>query len=269
MAKTVTLVLTHTPYDEYVYNNATGTITDDVEGRDADWFAATFAPNAARIRAGGHPIIISGLWGTMGVFIGPKVHWVMWPGDDYLGDHVPDPGPRLKHGSGAHGQLELRVDMAHAQKRAIQRIWFNNRILELETDPGALTLAKSYTTAERYRGNGGGVGGALGFIMLRQRIEPYDLRVAGPYQALIDMRRTHNGEYVRILGGQSPQERAILIHEAAHPGWVTGCIAPRPLGNRGVFETHRADNPAAVATHELIQTLRTEGVGRGQLFVIR
>lgn len=264
----VTLVLTRAPRDEYVYDNHQGTIDDDVDGRSAEWFAATFQPNARLTANGGHPRFISGIWGTLVVLNGPRVFSATRPGDDAIGSVVPGvseagaapvPGPA--------GRLQARVDAAAARRRVIQRITFANRILELETEAGALSVTTTYTTAERFRGNLGGLGGNRMFVVLRERAEPYGLRVEGPYRALIDMRPTHNGDYVRVLGGISAQERGILIHEAAHPGWVVGCIAPRPLGNRAVFQTRDANNPSAVATRELIQTLRGSG-GTGQMFVI-
>ena len=264
----VTLVLTRAPRDEYVYDNHQGTIDDDVDGRSAEWFAATFRPNARLIATGGHPRFISGLWGTMAVLSGPRVFSATRPSDDALGTTVPDPSESdAPPAPGVAGQLQARVNAAAVRHRAIQRIICAGRLVELETEPGTLGVRTTYTTAERFRGNLGGLGGNRMFVVLRERTVPYDLRVAGPYQALIDMRPTHNGDYVGILGGQSEQERGILIHEAAHPGWVVGCIAPRPLDNRGVFETRDANNPSAVATRELIQTLRSAG-GTGQMFVI-
>jgi len=262
----VTLVLTHSPYDEYVYDHRTTTITDHVQGKGDAWFTAAFAPNAG-IRPPAFPRIYSGLWGTMGVFIGPKVHGTSWPGDEHLGDGVPEEGLSVLRYGFDDGRLKRRVDMAAQIDHEIKRFWLANRILELETERGEMTLSTTYTTAERFRGNLGGVGGNQGFVMLPHKLEPYDLEVRGPYQALIDMRPSHNGDYVRILGGTTPQQQAILIHEAANPGWVTGCIAPRPLGNHGAFEAQDARNPSAVATMELIRTLRTKGGGKGQLFI--
>lgn len=205
----------------------------------------------------------------MGVFIGPRVHSAIWQGDEHLGDQVPKPGfDGRRHGLD-DGRLKMRVDMAAQQDHAIARLWLANRIIELETDAGATVLETTYTTAERYRGSQGGLG-AEGYVMLPQRPEPYDLQVQGPYQELIRMRPSHNGEYVRIRGkGLTSQQEAILIHEAANPGWVTGCIAPRPLGDHGAFQDATdARNPSAVATMELLRTLKTKGAGRGALFVV-
>ncbi|HYF09548.1 MAG TPA: hypothetical protein VD970_18150, partial [Acetobacteraceae bacterium] len=257
------------PRDEFVYDNARGVIDDDVDGRSAEWFTATFQPNARLIANGAFARLISGLWGTMVVLTGPRVFSATRPGDDDLGNIVPGVSRQgAAPAAGSAGRLQARVDAAAARGRVIQRISFANRILELETEAGTLSVAATYTTAERFRGHLGGLGGNRMFVMLRERAEPYGLRVEGPYQALIDMRPTHDGEYVRVLGGQSVQERGILIHEAAHPGWVVGCIAPRPLGNRGVFQTRDANNPSAASTRELIHALRTHGGHRGQLFVL-
>jgi len=261
----VTLILTHQPYDEYIYDHGTGQVTDHVQGSTAEQITAAFAPNRGRAR----PRIYSGLWGTMGVFIGPKVHTALWPGDEHLGERVPEAGFDGRRHGFADGQLKMRVDMAAQQKHAIARIWLANRIIELETDEGATALETTYTTAERFRGSAGRLG-ADGFVMLPQRPEPYDLHVQGPYQELIRMRPSHDGEYVRIRGqGLTSQQEAILIHEAANPGWVTGCIAPRPLGDHSAFQdATNARNPSAVATMELLRTLKTKGAGKGQLFVV-
>jgi hypothetical protein len=40
-----------------------------------------------------------------------------------------------------------------------------------------------------------------------------------------------NGQCFRVYGGLTAQERAILIHEAPHVGWLIGCIGPRRLND--------------------------------------
>ena len=265
----VTLVLTHTPRDEFIYNNATATTTDEVDAYTAEEFRTAFAPNTPGGRPRRVAVIISGLWGTMAMLRGPKVHRLGFRNDDHLGTDVPAATPPQVPATGNARRLELRVQLAATEGRVIQRFRVNNRVLELETDPGATTLVQTYTTAERYRGSTGGVGGNQGYVMLRPRpMEAYRLENKSGYQGLIDMRATTEGKYIRIYGGATAQEQAILIHEAAHPGWVVGCIAPRPLNNRTNGSASDNNNPSAQATREIMRELAQHGGGRGELFIL-
>ena len=49
-----------------------------------------------------------------------------------------------------------------------------------------------------------------------------------------------NGQCFRVHGGLTPQERAILIHEAPHVGWLVGCIGPRRFADQSPGESNTA-----------------------------
>jgi hypothetical protein len=72
---------------------------------------------------------------------------------------------------------------------------------------------------------------------------------------------------IRVLGGETAQQRAILIHEAPHVGWVVGSIGPRPFGNREAYR-NRPGSPSDVAVREIISEMSRRG-GKGSLFVLR
>ena len=92
------------------------------------------------------------------------------------------------------------------------------------------------------------------------RTQPGNPVVAG-------LRRGHNGNCIRIHGGNPGAEEGILIHEAPHVGWLTGCISPRPKDNHGVFDN--ADgNPSYVAMDEIMTAVNSYARGRGSLFVM-
>ncbi len=69
-----------------------------------------------------------------------------------------------------------------------------------------------------------------------------------------------DGKCFRVHGGQTAQERGILIHEAPHVGWLIGCIGPRQLNDRKPI-THTS-GPA------MDEMFRVVGHARAELFVL-
>lgn len=107
------------------------------------------------------------------------------------------------------------------------------------SDGGAVSEISRYTTIERWGG----------YVQLKpQRYNgktykdgAYGLRYEDRNTAVIQLGGT-NGHCFRVLGGVTEKERAILIHEAPHVGWLTGCIGPRAyedyaLGNTTTSHT--------------------------------
>jgi hypothetical protein len=66
--------------------------------------------------------------------------------------------------------------------------------------------------------------------------------------AVVSELKGSNGQCFRVHGGLTAQERAILIHEAPHVGWLVGCIGPRRLHDRTTGST----STAHTAMHQLI-----------------
>jgi len=91
--------------------------------------------------------------------------------------------------------------------------------LELESSGEVMEVAR-YTTIERMGG----------FVQLRPQRKPYTLRFEPNNSEVAKLH--HGGRCYRVHGGHTEKERNILIHEAPHVGWLTGCIGPRLLHDR-------------------------------------
>lgn len=244
----VTLVLTRTPPDEFIFDRAKGQVVDDIDSlADAD-LKAQFAVNAKRMAHGGKPVTLSGRWGSMLMLRGPRVH----------GAHFADGGSVLGHW--VNGAVQ------GALGHVAQSFPFANRTLELYADPGTFAAPVEFSTAERYRGSTGGLG-KDGYVFMPPRAEPYGLRVERGNHVVKTLRPGHSGDCVRVLGGATRQQRGILIHEAPNVGWVIGCIGPRPKGNRGAF-ANRDGNPSNICMREILREMTAHGHGEGQLFVL-
>lgn len=71
----------------------------------------------------------------------------------------------------------------------------------------------------------------------RYKVGPYGLSWEPNNSAVLDLKKAlrsdprlyakANGNCLRVEGGLTAKERAILIHAAPHVGWLTGCIGPR------------------------------------------
>jgi hypothetical protein len=167
----------------------------------------------------------------------------------------PPPAVRAAGNGAASAQPETRV----------QFLRFANRPLALLTDDNEIEFTKEYTSMERYRTNSGGLQGR--WIMLHPKDEPYGLTFDPGNPTVAGLRPGHNGNCIRIHGGNPGAEQGILIHEAPNVGWLTGCISPRPKDNHGVFDN--ADgNPSYVAMDEIMTAMNSYARGRGSLFVM-
>ena len=102
-------------------------------------------------------------------------------------------------------------------------------------------------------------------MQLHPKPDPYGITYEVGNTAVKKLRAGHDGRCFRVHGGKAGPEQGILIHEAPHVGWVTGCISPRPLNNFGVEFVNAAGNPSFLSMNELFQFV---GAARADLFVL-
>ncbi len=238
--ETVTLLHSRWPKDEFIYSPATGDNIDDVDDLTPEARAALYRTPGRAITASPNRKRISGLWGTMVMVIGDPIRAAQF---DW-----PIMGPLFE------GETRHTVTISNREVHLVVK--------------GSIASTRLYTTVERYRTDDGRVNQwDFGYVRLMSRDMPYDLRNERGNSVVRTLRDGHDGACIRILGGSSAQQRAILIHEAPHVGWVVGCIGPRPHGNRQGF-VNRPGNPADLATREIMAELARRG-GTGKLFVLR
>lgn len=233
----VTLLLTRYPLDEFVYDLATGRNNDDLDNMTADERRGFYQLPNGRPRTR-----ISGMWGTMAMIVGPRITYASFkrPPDEKL------------HQGGYTQAIEF-VD---------NELW-----LTFEGD-GDMQSMKLYTTIERYRTDTGHLydwGG--GYVRMVSRDEPYGLRNESNNFVVRRYLGRGNGDCIRVEGGATEQQRAILIHDTPHVGFVIGCIGPRPHGDRTAYQ-NVANNPSDRAVQE-IRTELGSRQGKGTLFVLK
>jgi len=73
----------------------------------------------------------------------------------------------------------------------------------------------------------------------RYKDEPYGITYETANAVVAKLKGTE-GKCFRTHGGLTAQERAILIHEAPHVGYLIGCIGPRKLNDRSRGSTDSA-----------------------------
>ncbi len=236
----VTLLHSRFPKDEFIYNASKGENIDDVDDLSADERAALYRSKGRPITKAANVKRISGLWGTMMMIVGGPITSVNFD--------RPAMGPLLP-----------------GERREVVKL--NNRDTHLVIK-GDIKSAKQFTTIERYRTDTGTVNQwDLGYVRLVGRDQPYGLRVETGNSVVKTLRTGHDGACIRVLGGQTAQQRSILIHEAPHVGWVIGCIGPRPYRNREAYH-NKPGNPSDLTIREIIAVMRRHG-SSGTLFEIR
>ena len=99
------------------------------------------------------------------------------------------------------------------------------------------------------------------------RPEPYGLQNESGNPVVKKYLKRGNGNCIRVLGGATEQQRAILIHDAPHVGFVVGCIGPRPWNDRKAYP-NLANNPSDRAVQEIMTQL-AKANGKGSLHVLR
>jgi hypothetical protein len=247
----ITLFLTRKPKDEFTQINGKNIDTTTIS--DADRNRLYGRTGAWTAKAPGNKLA-NGIWGTLGVMQGPKVL-----------------SARLTEEPATNLSKYATDDAKSSGAATVTRYAvFADRVLEYQTKSNGATVEafKEYTTAERYRGDFGGVGGDDGYVMLQPRPSaPYSLRTEPGNEVVKTLRPGYNGNCLRILGTTRPKEDAILIHECPSIGWVIGCIGPRPLGNYDVLP-NQDGNPSHLSITEIYNQINAKGSGQATLVVL-
>jgi hypothetical protein len=241
----VTLFLTRFPKDEFFYNRTTGENEDDIDDLSADDFAARYTRTVTRGKKEVTVRIkqISGLWGTMLMIVGPEV-WYASTLRPWSGILFPD--------------------------EMIDTLTIGRQQLHLVRSKDDIVFSKQFTTMERYRTDSGELNQwGFGYVRMVSRDDPYDLRTERGNKVVATIRPGHNGECVRVLGGATAQQRAILIHEGPDARFIVGCIAPRPLNDREAYSRYDSENPSARTVREIIGRLNAHGGGKGKFYVLK
>lgn len=238
---TVTLIHTRWPLDEFIYEPSTGDNVDDVDSLSDAERGALYRTAGRPLARSANRVRYSGQWGTMMMIIGGPIHYAQFD--------QPVPQQVLCGGR----QVEFTI---------------NNRKLYVAVI-GDISSTKLFTTIERYRTDDGRLNEwGFGYVRMVSRDAPYGLRAERHNPVVATLRPgRHDGICIRVLGGATAQQQAILIHEAPNITWVKGCIGPRPHGERRAYR-NEAGNPADVTIREIVGELTSRG-GKGTLFVLR
>jgi hypothetical protein len=236
--ETITLLHTRWPKDEFIYSG--GKIIDEVDNLTEEERGALYRSRGRPLTSSANIKRVSGMWGTMAMIVGGPVR---------------------------AAQFDFPIMGPLAPEERQESLTLNCRPVHLIVK-GEIKSKKEFTTVERYRTDSGAVNQwDFGYVRLRARELPYDLRAETGNSVVKTLRPGHDGACIRVFGGETAQQRNILIHEAPHVGWVIGCIGPRPLGDRRAFD-NEPRNPSDLAVREIIANLKSRG-GKGTLFVLR
>jgi hypothetical protein len=234
----VTLVHTRFPLDEFIYDTATGENVDDIDNLSPEERTRLYHPARGVFRPR-----VSGQWGTMAMIVGPRITYAGFT-----------PLPRVPNWRG--GERTEEMD-------------FVGRKLHLAMmGQDSIASTKLFTTVERYRTDAGALNEyGFGYVRMVSRPEPYGLQNESANPVVKKYLKRGNGDCIRVLGGATLQQQAILIHDAPHVGFVIGCIGPRPWNDRKAY-TNTANNPSDKAVQEIRATL-AQAHGKGTLYVLR
>jgi hypothetical protein len=234
--KHVTLVLTRYPLDEFIYDPATGENVDDVDNLNPEERLQFYRTPRGQPRTR-----ISGHWGTMMMIVGPQITYASF---------TPRPPYNWRQ-----GERTEEMDLV-------------GRKLHLCRMGADIESTKLFTTVERYRTDSGQLNEwGFGYVRMVSREEPYGLRNEPGNPVVKKYLRRGTGACIRVLGGATAQQRAILIHDAPHVGFVIGCIGPRPWNDRRAYP-NVANNPSDRAVQEIMAQLAM-AQGKGTLYVLR
>jgi hypothetical protein len=160
----------------------------------------------------------------------------------------------------------------------------NDRLLTLPASAGAIGSTTRFTTIERTQC----------YVMLRPncpRTPQWRVFKEGAYTVAFEPGNPvvrnlyrggrppnysgpvyHDGNCLRIRGAVTERERGILIHEAPHVGWLTGCISPRNHGNNEAelqSELNPRNNPVRNESHQaMLDIFALIGGQTGNLWVL-
>ena len=176
----------------------------------------------------------NGRWGTMIVVKGGKVLSAKYTDIFNLPDLF-SAGP-IPGAFGAIANLTSAVMTAGLGKTTF-RIGYKG--ISVDTFGGDVEVIARFDTLERFRTGNGGY-----FCQLKPRpTKPYEIRmdISRNVKGYVDKDKkehkgvNNTGQCFRVHGHDtvcSGVNAGILLHEAPHPGWLLGCIAPREINNR-------------------------------------
>ncbi len=232
----VTLLLTRFPLDEFIYDPRTERNIDDVDDLSSEDRLKLYRTPKGQPRAR-----ISGQWGTMAMIIGPRITSAVF-------DHP--------SGEPSESQRREEIDLV------------GRKVHLTLTGEDEIQSTKLFTTVERYRTDDGKLNEwGFGYVRLLSRAEPYGLQNETANSVVKKYLKRGKGHCIRVLGGATAQQRAILIHDAPHVGFVVGCIGPRPWNDREAY-SNVANNPSDKAVQEIMGELARCG-GKGTLYVLK
>jgi hypothetical protein len=173
-------------------------------------------------------------------------------------------GPRITYA----GFMPSPAELLHEGERTEQIDLVGRKVNLTLMGEGQIESMKLFTTVERYRTDDGKLNEwGFGYVRMLSRAEPYGLRNESNNETVKKYLKRGNGACIRVLGGATEQQRAILIHDTPHVGFVIGCIGPRPYNDRKAY-SNVANNPSDKAVQEIRAEL-AKSHGNGTLYVLK
>lgn len=169
----------------------------------------------------------SGRWGKMAVVKGGKVLHGRYTGTVKPEYTLPD----ALTGGGLGGMLgKLAVGYMEFLEAGKTEISVGGRGVLLTTF-GPIEVVKQYETLERFKTDSG----KGYYVILKPR--PHSTYLLIPSHAnAVEKTVNPSGRCLRVKNHDTKNEdgivAGILMHEACHPGFLIGCIAPYPANNR-------------------------------------
>ncbi len=264
----LTLFLTRSPRKEFVHltgANDTNVDIDDLTDQEViEQFHMSAAARAAlrksptvnQQRLKGDVEKQGGRWGRLGVLFGPQIDECAFE-------------PLRQQSSVASGSP---LSVAFAGRMLYCASGKSREVL----------LFREYQSMERFRSNLGELDVQeiidnkpvikyKGFVALPSSATPYDICSNGGREGKLQ-KHVPPPRYLRITQppGIAPRltslQRNILIHQAPHVGWLTGCISPRPIGDEAVY-ANDGKNKSCLAMSEILNLIHAGG-NKGKLFVL-
>jgi hypothetical protein len=232
----VTLVMTRRPLHEFLWIRGRHEHYEDIDDTD-DARTARFGPLDHGIRSHAPAAargLISGQWSTMAVVEGPMVYAVQ---------RTAEAAVNVANALGTAGwNFPVPVQLPSF---TTAQTTVNGQPVYLVTDGTAIARTTQLDALERFRTNS-----KAGFYV---RIPPrpnrayglkcYNADVVADFHRRLGIRTSDPGMCLLVQDHDVKQENGelagILLHEAPHPGWLTGCIGPRLPGNRGSADNVR------------------------------
>lgn len=255
-----TLIHTRVPHDEFIHTG--GGIHDAVDDLTAEERGALYRSKGRGLDKSANVKRISGRWGSMLLIVGPEITAAETIQQPASSVGVPVIDAFVK--AAALVAATTGAAMEALVEPSTRLVPYAGRVLKLTDDGAPITSFKEYTTMERYRGDYD----TQRYVFLPPRPAAYPIKIERGNSVVKTLRPPgHKGDCIRILGGATPQQRAILIHEAPNVSWLIGCIGPRPKGEKQNYPNVDG-NTAQRTVAEIMGELSTAG-GKGSLFVVK